>query len=466
MDCVIKNGTVVTADATRVADVGIEGERIAAIGPKLTGEKVIDASGHYVFPGFIDPHVHLQMVVGDIVTGDDFTTGTIAAACGGTTTVIDFTENCRGHDLIEWVEKRRNQADGHVAVDYALHLTLADASERTLAQLPDLAKAGYASAKLYTTYDGVRLEDREFLVLLAAAGDCQVLPMVHTENDHAIAYLTAKLLSQGCTAPRCHPLSRPALVEAEAANRVAILAQLVGSPLYIAHLTCQETLERVQAARQRGQKVYAETCPQYLLLSQDDYERPGFEGAKFVLSPPLRDKANWDVLWSALAQGELQVVSTDHCPWFYETQKVLGRASFAQIPNGAPGIETRVPLLFSEGVGKGRLSLQRFVDVCATVPAKLFGLYPRKGTIAVGSDADLVVYDPEKEVKLSYKNLHQRVDYCPYESHMVRGYPRTVLLRGRVIVEDGQFVGQAGQGRFISRQPSLAHACSSAHSVP
>jgi dihydropyrimidinase len=456
MDWVIKNGTVVTSEAAVVADVGIEGERIAAVGTGLRGDRLIEAAGHYVFPGFIDAHVHLQMVIGDIVTADDFTTGTVAAACGGTTTVIDFTENCRGQDLTEWAEKRRAQADGHVAVDYALHLTLADASKNTLAQLPALARAGYGSAKLYTTYDGVRLEDREFLTLLAAARDCQVLPMVHTENDHAIAYLTAQLLSQGHTAPKYHAQSRPALVEAEAANRVTVLAQLVNSPLYIAHLTCRETLERVQAARQRGQKVYAETCPQYLSLSQDDYERPGFEGAKFVLSPPLRDKANWDILWSALAQGQLQVVSTDHCPWYYETQKVLGRDSFAKIPNGAPGIETRVPLLFSEGVGKGRISMQRFVEVCATGPARLFGLYPRKGTIAVGSDADLVIYDPNKEVTLSYRNLHQHVDYCPYEGRKVHGYPRTVLLRGQVIVEDGTFVGHAGQGQFIPGQPSCA----------
>jgi dihydropyrimidinase len=454
MDCVVRNGTVVTAEGSIATDVGIRGGRIAAIGTGLQGDRVVEAAGHYVFPGFIDAHVHLQMLIGDIITGDDFTTGTIAAACGGTTTVIDFTENCRGQDLAEWVARRRAQADGHVAVDYALHLTLADASENTLAQLPILAQEGYASAKLYTTYEGLRLADGEILALLAATRACRILPMVHTENDQAIAYLTAQLLAQGRTAPKYHPLSRPPLVEAEAANRVTILAQLVDSPLYIAHLTCRETLERVRAARQRGQNVHAETCPQYLFLSLDDYERPGFEGAKFVLSPPLRDKANWDILWSALAQGELQVVSTDHCPWYYQTQKVLGRDSFAKIPNGAPGIETRVPLLFSEGVGHGRLSMQRFAEVCATAPAKLFGLYPRKGTIAVGSDADLVIYDPDKEVTLSYKDLHQQVDYCPYEGRVVHGYPRTVLLRGQVIVEDGQFVGHAGQGQFIPGQLS------------
>jgi len=453
MDCVVKNGTVVTAESVAVVDIGIEGEKIAAIGQDLKGDRVIDAGGQYVFPGFVDAHVHLQMTIGDITSSDDFATGTIAAACGGTTTVIDFTSNYRGDDLFEAAAARRAEADGRVAVDYTLHLTLPDATEKTLEQLPLLAEAGYASAKLYTTYEGLRLEDDELLRLLAATRDCGILPMVHTENHAAIAYLTAQLLSQGNTAPRYHPLSRPPLVEAEAANRVAVLASLVDAPLYIAHLTCRETLQVVQAARQRGQQIYAETCPQYLFLCEDDYDRPGFEAAKFVLSPPLRGKDNWDILWQALADGQLQAISTDHCPWYYKTQKVRGRNSFAMIPNGAPGIETRVPLLFSEGVGKRHLSLQQFVKVCASDPARLFGLYPRKGTIAVGSDADLVIYDPEREVVLSYKTLHQRVDYCPFEGRTVHGYPRLVLLRGQVIVEDGNFVGQVGQGQFIAAQP-------------
>jgi dihydropyrimidinase len=455
MDCVIKNGTVVTADRTIVTDVGIQGGRIAAIDRELQGERVIDASGHYVFPGFVDAHVHLEMMVGDIASSDDFFSGSVAAACGGTTTLIDFTSNHRGDELSAGVEKRRAQADGRVAVDYALHLTLADASERTLTQLPRLAAEGYASAKLYTTYQGLRLDDEEILRLLAATRDCQVLPMVHTENHAAIAYLTQQLIGHGKIAPRYHPQSRPPLVEAEAARRVAVLAEVVGAPWYIAHVTCRETLDALQAARSRGQAVFAETCPHYLLLSEDDCARPGFEGAKFVLSPALRSRDNWDVLWMALAEGQVQVVSTDHCPWNYGTQKVRGRNSFAQIPNGAPGIETRVPLLFSEGVGKGRLSAQRFVQVCATEPARLFGLYPRKGAIAVGSDADLVIYDPHKQLTLSANMLHQRVDYCPYEGTVVQGYPRTVLLRGHVIVDGGEFVGRAGQGEFVAARCCL-----------
>jgi dihydropyrimidinase len=454
MDCVVKNGVVATASSVTQADVGIQGDKVVAIGQALEGARTIDARGKYVFPGFVDAHVHLQMTVGDERTGDDFYSGTVAAACGGTTTVVDFTSNVRGGDLLEATATRRAEADGHVAVDYNLHLTLADASDTTLEQLPNLAQAGYASAKIYTAYEPIRVSDGEILRLLAATRDCGILPLIHTENHDAIAYLTAELLREGKTAPKYHPLSRPPLVEAEAANRVCALAQLVDAPLYIAHLTCRETLEVIRTARQRGQEVYAETCPQYLLLSQSDYERPGFEGAKFVLSPPLRDRANWDVLWNALRLGELQAVSTDHCPWYYETQKMLGRNSFAKIPNGAPGIETRVPLLYSEGVGKGRLSLQQFVEACATGPARLHGLYPRKGTIAVGCDADLVIFDPHREITLSHKGLHQRVDYCPYEGQTVHGYPTTVILRGEVIVDRGEYVGRMGQGQFVSGQPS------------
>lgn len=458
MDCIVTNGQVVTEEGLKEIDIGIRAGKIALLGTGLEGARTIDALGCYVFPGLIDAHVHLEMRLGDQMTGDDFGSGTIAAACGGTTTIIDFTENSRGNDLAEWVTKRRAQADGHVAVDYALHLQLPDSSPSTLAQLRRLSEEGYRSAKLYTTYDGVRLSDRDFLELLTALRDARVLPMVHTENDHAIAFLTKHLLERGLVEPRYHADSRPPLVEAEAANRVSILAGLVGAPLYIAHLTCAETLERIQAARKRGQRVFAETCPQYLLLSVDEYERPDFEGAKYVLSPPLRDRANWPVLWAALAKDDLQAVSTDHCPWNYATQKVLGRHAFNAIPNGAPGIETRVPLLFSEGVGKGRLSLRRFVEVCATSPARIFGLYPRKGTIAVGSDADLVIYDPNQRVTLSQTRLHQHVDYCPYEGHEVVGYPSVVLLRGEVIVQDGRYVGHSGQGQFVRREVSCAYA--------
>ena len=451
MDLAIKGGTVVTEQQAIPLDVGIVGERIVALGADLSGAQVIDASGCYVFPGFIDAHVHLEMRVGDLVSTDDWETGTLAAACGGTTTVIDFTENLRGDDLAEGVRARRAMADGRACVDYSLHLTLSDADPKSLKQLPILAEAGYTSAKVYTTYEGLRLDDGEILRVLAAAGEQGVLTLAHTENHRAIAYLTERLLAEGKTTPMHHPLSRPPLVEGEAANRVAILARLVNAPICVAHLTCVETLEAVRRARARGQSVYAEVCPQHLLLSESAYNRPGLEGAKFVLAPPLRPESHLGPLWKALASGEVDIVSTDHCPWHFATKRVRGRDSFARIPNGAPGIETRVPLLYSEGVGKGRLSLTRFVTVCATRPARLYGLYPRKGVIRVGSDADIVVFDPEREVTLRQVDLHQRVDYCPFEGHTVRGYPRTVLCRGRIIVSDGEAVGEKGWGRFIHR---------------
>jgi len=453
VDLVIKNGTIVTASDIYQADIGVEGEKIVLMGHGLSGQEVIDATGCYVFPGFVDAHVHLSLVVGDMVSSDDFTTGTIAAACGGTTTVLDFVTPEPGQSLPEATIARRREADGQVAIDYGLHLTAIDAAPQTLQALPELAAQGYTSLKLYTTY-AMRLDDDQLLRLLAVARECQLLPLVHTENHAAIAYLQARFLAEGKTGPRYHPLSRPPVVEAEAADRVLTLAGLTGTPVCIAHLTCRETLAAVARARSRGQAVYAEVCPQHLLLSIDAYDRPGFEGARFVLSPPLRPRSHWQPLWQALADGGLQAVSTDHCPWTLE-QKRRGCDDFTQIPNGVPGIETRVPLLYSEGVGKGRLSLNRFVEVCATGPARLFGLYPQKGTIAVGSDADLVLWDPNKEHTLTQENLHMNVDYSPYEAITVKGYPILVLLRGQVIVRDNEFVGQVGAGRFLKRTPRL-----------
>ena len=453
MRTLIQNGLIVTAADTYKADILIEGDTIVAIGQGLQAETVINAEGKYVFPGFIDPHVHMALPVGDLVSSDDFATGTIAAACGGTTTIIDFVTPERGQSLVEAVELRRAEADGRVAVDYSLHLTAVDASPRTLAEIAELAAEGYTSLKLYTTYPALMVDDGQMLRLLATARQHNILPIVHTENHHIIEYLKAELLAAGKRAPRYHPLSRPPRAEAEAANRVLALAATVGCPLYIVHLTCRETLEVVERARAAGQEVYAEVCTQHLLLSQDDYERPGFEGAKYVLSPPLRDRANWEPLWRALAEGRLQTVATDHCPWNFVGQKDQGRDDFTQIPNGAPGVETRVPLLYSEGVGRGRLPLNRFVEACATAPARLFGLYPRKGTIAVGSDADLVIYDPEREMRLSPANLHMNVDYSPYEAFTVQGYPAMTLLRGQVIARDNEFVGRVGGGEFLKRNP-------------
>ncbi len=454
LDLIVQNGVVVTEAGPRRLDVGICGERIAALGTNLAQAPVLDATGCYVFPGFVDAHVHMQLRVGDIVSTDDFETGTVAAACGGVTTIVDFTGNSRGDDLAEAVRARWAEAEGRAVVDLGLHLTLADASETTLAALPKLAAAGHTSAKLYMTYTGLRLDDGEMLRALAACRAHRVLPLVHAENHDAAAYLTESLLAAGHSEPRFHPLSRPPLVEAEGAQRALSLAALVDAPLYVAHVTCRETLDAIRQARTRSQRVVAETCPQYLALNSTCFDQPGFEPAKYVCTPPLRSPDHADALWTALADDELQIVSTDHCPWNYGLEKQRGRESFPLIPNGLPGVETRIPLLYGLGVAQGRISLQRFVAVAAGEPARALGLYPRKGTIVMGADADLVIMDPGGSTILRAESLHQRVDYTPYEGWTLPGRLVATLSRGEVIVREGEFVGRRGRGRLLQRQPS------------
>ncbi|GAB4400471.1 MAG: dihydropyrimidinase [Anaerolineales bacterium] len=456
MDLVIKNGTLITPDGPFKADVGIEGERIAAIGEGLTAPNVLDAAGKYVLPGAIDVHVHMQMPVGDVVSSDDFYTGTVAAACGGTTTIIDFVEPKGLQSLMDALHQRRAEADGRVAVDYGLHMTLNSDDPLRLAEIPAVMDAGCTTFKLYMAYEGLRLSDGAMLRALAALQKHRGLPIVHAENHDVVQYLTEKFLREGKTAPRYHPLTRPDFMEGEATARALALARVVGLPMYIVHVSCAEALGAVRTARAKGQPAYGETCPQYLLLTRKEYERPGFEGAKFVMSPPLRDEADVSRLWDALASGDLQVVATDHCPFFYEGQKDKGRAAFNKIPGGAPGVETRLPLLYTFGVRAERLSLGQWVRVCCEEPARLFGLAPRKGRIAEGADADLVIFNPKRHVVLHSQILHQNVDYTPYEGLELVGYPETTLLRGQVIVRDGEFVGHAGQGRFIRRHVSGA----------
>ncbi len=453
LELVVINGTLVTAEATMRADLGIAGGRIAAVGTELSGREVIDAAGMLVLPGAIDEHVHLQMPVGEFTSSDDFYTGTVAAACGGTTTVFDFVEPRPGQPLLEALAARRAEADDKVVVDYGLHMTLSRADDETLAQVPASIEAGTSSFKLYMAYQGLRLDDGGLLRALAALRAHGGRPLVHAENHHAIAYLTAQALARGHTGPENHPLTRPAVMEAEAIHRLLALARVADAPLVLAHLSCALGLEEVRRARARGQTIWVETCPQYLLLDEAEYRRPGFEGAKFVMSPPLRVKADREGLWAGLAEGEVNTVATDHCPFFYETQKTRGRDDFSRIPGGAPGIETRLALLYTYGVRAGRLTLERWVEVCCTEPARRFGLAPRKGTLAVGADADVVIFDPERRVTFSYQALHQNVDYNPYEGWEVQGYPLTVLSRGAVVVRDAQFVGAAGQGRFLHSDP-------------
>jgi dihydropyrimidinase len=452
-DLVIVNGSLITAEARVHADLGIARGRIAAIGNGLTGRETIDAAGMLVLPGAVDEHVHLQMPVGEFTSSDDFYTGTVAAACGGTTAVVDFVEPAPGQPLLEALAARRAEAEGRVVVDYGLHMTLVAAGDEVLSQVPASIAAGAASFKLYMAYQGLCLDDGDLLRVLATLREQGGRALVHAANHGAIAYLTARTLAEGRTGPENHPLTRPAVMEAEAVHRLLALSYVTGTPLALAHLSCALGLEAVRVARARDQTVWVETCPQYLLLDEQEYRRPGFEGAKFVMAPPPRTEADRAALWAGLAAGEVNTVATDHCPFFYATQKTRGRDDFSRIPGGAPGIETRLVLLYTYGVRAGRLTVERWVDVCCTEPARRFGLAPRKGTLALGADADVVVFDPERQATLSYETLHQNVDYCPYEGWEVRGYPLTVLSRGQVIVRDGQFVGAAGRGRFLPTSP-------------
>lgn len=456
-DMIIKNGTIVTASDVFKADVAVKNGVIAALGHNLKddGADIIDAAGKYVFPGGIDVHTHLEMPFGGTVSSDDFTTGTVAAACGGTTTIIDFAVQAKGQSLEQTAETWHKKADGKAVIDYGFHIAITDMNEDILDEMPKAIKNGYSSFKLFMTYDGLRVNDDVLLKALIMAKENGGLICVHAENYYIIDYLVKKFLKEGKIEPKYHALSRPTVAEAEAVSRAIKIASLADAPLYIVHLSCKESLIELARARAQGLPVMAETCPQYLLLCEERYEEPDFMGAKYVMSPPLRSKDNLEPLWDGLARGDIQVVSTDHCPFFLKGQKELGRESFNKIPNGAPGIEARMALLYTNGVGAGKLSLQRFVEVTATNPAKIFGLYPSKGTIAVGSDADMVLFDPNVKKRIEKSELHENVDYTPYEGFEVTGYPVMTILRGKVIVEKNHFVGQKGAGKFIRRQSPI-----------
>jgi dihydropyrimidinase len=451
MDMALKGGTVGTATDIYPADLGIQVGSIAMIGQDLRGDRVLDVTGKYVFPGAVDPHTHLELDFMDTVSSDDFFTGSVAAACGGTTTIIDYAEQTKGGTLTQAVQASRAKADPKTVIDYGLHVSITDAKSDALYEMEEIVEAGVSTFKCYLAYPD-RLRDDELLAVMCRARDLGALVNVHCENGWLVDSMTSRLLAEGKTEPRWHPRSRPAAFEEEATQRAAIVARVAEAPLYVVHLTCAGALEATKRAREAGQLVFVETCPQYLLLDVTKYDLPGFEGAKYVMSPPLRERANLDILWRALAAGDVDTIGTDHCPFYFVGQKDRGRGDFSKIPNGLPGIETRLPLLYHEGVNQGRISVNRFVELVATNPAKLFGLYPQKGTIAIGSDADLVVWDPGKEMPLTVENLHMNVDYSPYEQVTVRGYPELVLARGKVIVEKNRFVGERGAGRFLPRR--------------
>ncbi len=457
MRTAIKNGTVVTAVDTFAGDVWIDGGTIVALtapgqpGP-FTPEQTIDATGKLVMPGGIDAHTHLDMPFGGTTSSDDFETGTVAAAHGGTTTLVDFAIQTKGSSLRAGLDAWHAKAEGKAAIDYGFHMIFTDVNKQTLPEVKTLVGEGVTSFKLFMAYPGVLyVDDGQIFRAMQEARDQGALICMHAENGIALDVLIEQALARGETAPKFHSLSRPQIAEAEGTHRALCLAEMAGAPVYIVHLSAPRALEKVVEARDRGMPVFAETCPQYLFCSLDDLAKPGFEGAKYVCTPPLRPKEMQDDIWRGLRTNDLQVVSTDHCPFCFKGQKDLGADSFAKIPNGMPGVETRMYLLWDGGVRAGRISPNRFVEITSTAPAKIFGMFPKKGTVAPGADADLVVWDPDHEHTLSHANLHMRVDYSPYEERVVRGAPTHVLSRGEVIVERGSFKGQKGRGRFLRR---------------
>src|SRR5947208_1074148 len=454
MRTLIKSGTVVTASDQYRGDVLVEYEKISLIGTTIDvqADKVVDASGKYVLPGGIDVHTHLDMPFGGTRSTDDFESGTIAAAHGGTTTIVDFAIQYRGQTLHDAWETWMKKAEGKAVVDYGFHMIITDLSDQVEGEMDALVAQGVTSFKLFMAYPGVfMLDDGSIFRALLRTGKNGGTICMHAENGGVIDVLVQRALAEGRTAPKYHALTRPARAEAEATHRAIALAEMADVPVYIVHLSAAEALEMVTEARDRGLPAYAETCPQYLFLSYDNYEEPGFDGAKYVMSPPLRAKETQDRLWRGLAFNDLQAISTDHCPFCMKEQKVLGEGDFSKIPNGAPGIETRMSLVYDGGVRSGKISLNRFVELTSTSPARIFGLFPRKGTIAPGSDADIVVFDPEKKLKLSARTLHMNVDYNPYEGREVVCANSTVISRGRVVIDGGKFVGRAGSGSFIKR---------------
>ena len=459
MRTLITNGTIVTAEGSQAADVLIDGETIVAIGAGLAGagmtaDETIDASGKYVIPGAIDVHTHMELPFGGTFAKDTFETGTRAAAFGGTTTVVDFAVQSRGASLREGLDAWHAKAEGNAVADYGFHMIMSDVNDGTLAEMDQLVAEGVPDFKLFTAYPGVFYSDDGaiFRAMQQTAKNGGLI-MMHAENGMAIDVVAEQTVAAGTTDPIGHGLARKAVFEGEATNRVIRLAEAAEVPVYIVHLSAREALEAVRDARDRGTAAFAETCPQYLFLSLDDMGN-GFEGAKYVCSPPLRSKDHWDDLWKGLIKDDLQVVSTDHCPFDFEGQKEMGRGDFRKIPNGLPGVEDRVDLLHDGGVVGGRISRERWVEVISTAPAKLFGMYPRKGSVSVGADADLVIYDPERKRTISAKTHHMDVDYSCYEGRTVQGSSDVVLSRGSVIVRDGTFTGRKGHGKFIKRAPA------------
>ena len=449
-------GTVVNAEGSYRADVLVEDGTISAVGASIDadGIQTVDASGLLVMPGFIDAHTHMDMPFGGTMTADDWATGTEAAVAGGTTTIIDFALQEVGGTLAgaveAWTEKSRDKA----VIDYGFHVAITDLRDDIKAELPDLAAKGVASVKIFMAYKGTPLytEDDDLFETLQLSRDAGVLVMVHAENGDAIAKLQQQALARGDTAPKFHALTRPEAVEAEATNRAIRLAEVAEAPILVVHVSCAPALEAIHLAHERGQTVFAETCPQYFAFEYEDLARPGFEGAKYVCSPPLRDPSNRPALWNGLKTGDLQIFGSDHCSFNYEGQKDLGRDDFTLIPNGIPGAEERAMTLWTLGVREGKLSENQFVAVLSTNQARIYGVYPKKGTLAPGADADIVLWDPELSTTATVGNRHGNVDYTPYEGRTFTGGPAAVYVRGNLVYKDGEVVGERGSGRFVERK--------------
>jgi dihydropyrimidinase len=459
MRILISGGTVVNADGSTQADVLVDGETIAAVGRGLAGsdlaagvERTIDAAGKYVIPGAIDVHTHMELPFGGTFAKDTFETGTRAAAFGGTTSIIDFAVQSRGKSLREGLDAWRAKAEGNATTDYGFHMIMSDVNDDTLAEMDTLVDEGVTDFKLFTAYPGVFYSDDGaiFRALQQTAKNGGLI-MMHAENGMAIDVVAAQYVAEGKTDPYYHGVVRYPIFEGEASNRVIRLAEAAGVPVYIVHLSARDALEEVRAARDRGAMAFAETCPQYLFLSLDDMGN-GFNGAKFVCSPPLRPKDHWEPLWQGLVKGDLSVVSTDHCPFDFDSQKQLGVGDFRKIPNGLPGVEDRVDLMHDGGVVGGRLTKERWAEILSAAPARMFGLAGRKGVVAAGADADVVVYDPARKHTISAKAHHMNVDYSCYEGREVTGGSDVVMSRGRVVVENGEWKGEKGWGRFLKRK--------------
>ena len=457
MSVLIKNGRVITAVDDYFADIFIKNETVTLIGEKLDieADEVIDASGKYLIPGGLDPHTHLDMPFGGTTSADDFETGTRAAAHGGTTTLIDFAIQSKGHSTLEALDTWHAKADGKTAIDYGFHMIVTDLEDNRVHEMKMLANAGVTSYKLFMAYPGVLyVDDGTIYRAMRKAGEDGTVVCMHAENGIVIDEIVKQALAEGKTEPKYHAITRPTRMEAEGVHRAISIAEVAQVPIYIVHLSSSDALEQVMLARNRGVHAFAETCPQYLFLDDSYYDQEGFEGAKYVMTPALREKWNQDELWKGLKFGDLQSIATDHCPFCFKDQKMLGIDDFSKIPNGGPGVENRMSLVFNGGVNSGRISLNKFVELTSTAAAKTFGLFPKKGTIAVGSDADIVVFDPNRTETISVNNTcthHMNVDYNAYEGFEVTGFTETVLSRGKVIIDNCEYVGKKGDGHFLKR---------------